>query len=189
MSIFTRIKEVVGYNEPLDEVEYDYVDEHDGYEHEPEEPRSRRYRSSLRATQTIAPTTLTSESPTLSNVISMPGLAPSASEVMVMEPRSFEEMPQAIQALREKKTVVLNLNMMDADEAQRAVDFVAGGTFAIDGHQERVGESIFLFTPGCVHVTTHAGGEVIDQTPRQPVRPAAPAPAWSGEPTVRMAAQ
>jgi cell division inhibitor SepF len=98
-------------------------------------------------------------------------------------------MPQAIQALREKKTVVLNLNMMDADEAQRAVDFVAGGTFAIDGHQERVGESIFLFTPGCVHVTTHAGGEVIDQTPRQPVRPAAPAPAWSGEPTMRMAAQ
>ena len=30
---------------------------------------------------------------------------------------------------------------------------VAGGTFAIDGHQERVGESIFLFAPSCVTVT------------------------------------
>ena len=43
---------------------------------------------------------------------------------------------------------------MDPDQAQRAVDFVAGGTFAIDGHQERVGESIFLFAPSCVNVTS-----------------------------------
>ena len=43
---------------------------------------------------------------------------------------------------------------MDPDQAQRAVDFVAGGTYAIDGHQERVGESIFLFTPSCVNVTS-----------------------------------
>ena len=42
---------------------------------------------------------------------------------------------------------------MDPDQAQRAVDFVAGGTYAIDGHQERVGESIFLFAPSCVNVT------------------------------------
>ena len=71
-----------------------------------------------------------------------------------MEPRSFDEMPQAIQALRERKTVILNLTMMDPDQAQRAVDFVAGGTYAIDGHQERVGESIFLFAPSCVNVTS-----------------------------------
>ena len=44
--------------------------------------------------------------------------------------------------------------MMDPDQAQRAVDFIAGGTFAIDGHQERIGESIFLFTPSCVSVTS-----------------------------------
>ena len=63
-------------------------------------------------------------------------------------------MPQAIQALRERKTVILNLTMMDPDQAQRAVDFIAGGTYAIDGHQERVGESIFLFAPSCVNVTS-----------------------------------
>jgi len=89
-----------------------------------------------------------------SNVVGMPGLSNSSSEVSLMEPRSFDEMPQAIQALRERKTVILNLTMMDPDQAQRAVDFVAGGTFAIDGHQERVGESIFLFAPSCVNVTS-----------------------------------
>jgi len=89
-----------------------------------------------------------------SNVVGMPGISNSSSEVSLMEPRSFDEMPQAIQALRERKTVILNLTMMDPDQAQRAVDFVAGGTFAIDGHQERVGESIFLFAPSCVNVTS-----------------------------------
>jgi cell division inhibitor SepF len=116
------------------------------------------------------------------NVIGMPGIATAAAEVTVMEPRSFDEMPRAIQALRERKTVILNLTMMEPDQAQRAVDFVAGGTFAIDGHQERVGESIFLFAPSCVTVTT-AGGEdsaspsVLSRDPAHE-QDAAPSPAW-----------
>jgi len=59
--------------------------------------------------------------------------------------------------------VVLNLTMMDPDQAQRAVD-VAGGTYAMDGHQERIGESIFLFTPICVQVTTQLG--VVHEVPQ-----------------------
>ncbi|MGF1494590.1 MAG: cell division protein SepF [Microcoleaceae cyanobacterium] len=94
---------------------------------------------------------------TMNNVIGMPGAMNGVSEVMVMEPRTFEEMPAAIRALKERKSVVLNLTMMDPDQAQRAVDFVAGGTYALDGHQERIGESIFLFTPSCVQVRTQAG--------------------------------
>ena len=120
-----------------------------------------------------------------SNVIGMPGLSSSAAEVSLMEPRSFDEMPRAIQALRERKTVILNLTMMEPDQAQRAVDFVAGGTFAIDGHQERVGESIFLFAPSCVTVTTAASEEpssptVLSREVSQEPE-AAPAPAWGRE--------
>jgi cell division inhibitor SepF len=116
----------------------------------------------------------------------MPGLSSSVAEVMLMEPRSFDEMPRAIQALRERKTVILNLTMMESDQAQRAVDFVAGGTFAIDGHQERVGESIFLFAPSCVTVSTLGSEETASPTVVSSSRSggsslsqdAAPAPAW-----------
>jgi len=94
-----------------------------------------------------------------SKVVGMPGISNSSSEVSLMEPRSFDEKPQAIQALRERKTVILNLTMMDPDQAQRAVDFIAGGTYAIDGHQERVGESKFLFAPSCVNVTSSSPEE------------------------------
>ena len=93
----------------------------------------------------------------INNVIGMPGLANGNSEVVVIEPHSFEEMPQVILALRDRKSVVLNLNIMNPEEAQRAVDFIAGGTYAMDGHQERVGESIFLFTPSSVKVSSLNG--------------------------------
>ena len=92
-----------------------------------------------------------------SNVIGMPGVNNMVNEVVVIEPHSFDEIPQVIQTLKEQRSVVLNLNVMDPEEAQRAVDFVAGGTYAIDGHQERIGESIFLFTPRNVKVSTVSG--------------------------------
>jgi len=121
-----------------------------------------------------------------SNVIGMPGISSTAAEISLMEPRSFDEMPSAIQALRERKTVVLNLTMMEPDQAQRAVDFVAGGTFAIDGHQERVGESIFLFAPSCVTVTNTSQEEASaptvvskDVAPASVESSVAPPPAWS----------
>lgn len=91
------------------------------------------------------------------NVIGMPGVNSIVNEVVVIEPHSFDEIPQVIQTLKEQRSVILNLNVMEAEEAQRAVDFVAGGTYAIDGHQERIGESIFLFTPRNVKVSTISG--------------------------------
>ena len=100
-------------------------------------------------------------------VIGLPGVQQSGGEVLVVEPRSFEEMAEVIQNLRDRKTVVMNLTLMDPADAQRSVDFVAGGTYAIDGHQERIGENIFLFTPNCVSVTTPA-------STTQPVAPTAP---------------
>jgi cell division inhibitor SepF len=76
-------------------------------------------------------------------------------EVLVIEPTSFEDIPHVIQALRDYKSVVLNLATMSPDYVQRAIDFITGGTHAMDGNHERIGEGIFLFTPNCVHVSNH----------------------------------
>ena len=119
-----------------------------------------------------------------SNVVPfMPGTnSNNIAEVVVVEPHSFDEMPQVIQTLRERKSVVLNLNVMEPEEAQRAVDFVAGGTYAIDGHQERIGESIFLFTPNCVKVSNLSGTvhDVPESNPA-PARPPFPINNWGAE--------
>lgn len=181
-NIFSRLKDFVGFNEPVEyEYEYDEMDG-DNYQYPEEAPQAnpeeeRRQRRRMRDRIGVVPEPAMAAP--MNNVIGMPGVAAGVSEVMVMEPRTFEEMPQAIQALRERKSVVLNLTMMDPDQAQRAVDFIAGGTYAIDGHQERIGESIFLFTPACVQVSTQAG--VVHEVPQPQMRVPrgnTPTPAW-----------
>ena len=151
MSLISRLKAVVAGDEYLDDDfdELDYASEDEL--NEINDFKQNQKNSSLLANSNPFEFMNNNRS---SKVVGMPGIANSSSEVSLMEPRSFDEMPQAIQALRERKTVILNLTMMDPDQAQRAVDFVAGGTYAIDGHQERVGESIFLFAPSCVNVTS-----------------------------------
>jgi cell division inhibitor SepF len=205
VSIFGKLRDFVGLN---DSAEYDYeYEEMEGDQYQgtypvpqpqpaaapPEEERrtststatSRRPRE--RATVGSVNTGgVMSEAvgSTVGNVIGMPGALNGISEVMVMEPRTFEEMPAAIRSLKERKSVVLNLTMMDPDQAQRAVDFVAGGTYALDGHQERIGESIFLFTPSCVQVRTQSG--VVHEVPsqgRSPRIPSTISSGWSTEKT------
>ncbi|PIG93223.1 cell division protein SepF [Gloeocapsopsis sp. IPPAS B-1203] len=175
MSKFIKtIKDFVGLNDPYAEDNdiYEVVEE-DGYRHtyppEHSQPieEDLRQRRRVRERITLEPNSEVGAA-SMNNVIGMHEAGNRTYEVVVMEPRSFEEMPQAIQALRERKSVVLNLTMMDPDLAQRAVDFVAGGTYAIDGHQERVGDSIFLFTPICVQVTTQSG--VVQEVPQTQVR-------------------
>ena len=151
MSLISRLKAVVAGDDYLDddfdELDYASEDELNGMND------LKQNQKNSNALSNSNPFEFMNNNRT-SNVVGMPGISNSSNEVSLMEPRSFDEMPQAIQALRERKTVILNLTMMDPDQAQRAVDFVAGGTYAIDGHQERVGESIFLFAPSCVNVTS-----------------------------------
>jgi len=149
VSLISRLKAVVAGDDYLDG-DFDELDYETGDGFEDLNDSERNYSTGLASLSDANPFQRRGPS---SNVIGMPGISTASAEVSLMEPRSFDEMPKAIQALRERKTVILNLTMMEPDQAQRAVDFVAGGTFAIDGNQERVGESIFLFTPNCVTVT------------------------------------
>lgn len=82
------------------------------------------------------------------NIIVMdhPKISPQ-SEVIVIEPRSFDEALEIIEELRCRRSVVLNLQYLDTEQSQRVVDFLSGATHAIDGHQQRVGQGVFIFVP------------------------------------------
>ncbi len=75
------------------------------------------------------------------------------SEVLVITPNSLEEAHQAILAVRDRKVVVLQAGHLDPDEAQRTIDFVAGGVSALDGQAERLDETTFVFAPCTVNVS------------------------------------
>lgn len=90
-----------------------------------------------------------------SKVVDHPSAAAS-SEVLVIEPRTFEESLEIVEHLRGRKSVLLNLHMLDAEQSQRIVDFLSGATHAIDGHQQRIGDGVFLFAPATVVISAES---------------------------------
>ncbi len=93
----------------------------------------------------------TDELPRSPNNLAIPD---SVQECVVLEPRSFEEIPQAVDALLAQKVLILKCaKMRSPSEAQRAVDFLAGAVYAIDGHQSRIWKDVFMFAPSSVRLT------------------------------------
>jgi len=82
--------------------------------------------------------------------------AQAASEVLVIEPRQFVESIDIVEHLRGRKSVLLNLHMLDNENSQRVVDFLSGACHAIDGHQQRIGEGVFLFAPSSVVINSES---------------------------------
>ncbi len=76
----------------------------------------------------------------------------SVAEIVIIEPTSFNDIPEAIDALKRRQMVVLNLTHMDHAEAQRSVDFLAGGTIISNGTLERVDPKIFIFAPSSTEI-------------------------------------
>ena len=79
-------------------------------------------------------------------VIEHPTLTPQ-SEVVVIEPRAFDEALEIVEELRCRRSVVLNLQYLDSEQSQRVVDFLSGATHALDGNQQRIGQGVFIFAP------------------------------------------
>jgi cell division inhibitor SepF len=146
MNFLQRLRDVLGIDEAYEEYEDD--------EQEAEEAEDVVYDTADRQGEPSA--RRTRANPSIGNkVIGLPG-ANGQMEMVMMQPRSFQEMPQAVDALRERKSVVLDLSLMDTDQAQRSADYVAGGAFAIDGHQRHLGACVFLFTPSFVQISSYS---------------------------------
>ena len=79
-------------------------------------------------------------------------IAATVAEIVIIEPTSFNDIPEAIDALKRRQMVVLNLTHMDHAEAQRSVDFLAGGTIISNGTLERVDPKIFIFAPSSTEI-------------------------------------
>lgn len=196
-SFLGRVKELMGLNDPADLIEGEYEEvssqeyrslyedqQRPGDYSSDFSPRRRNWQSPEPSTDWSSerPRPIRSSRERTSpgdNVIGLPSAQRTTGEVVVMEPRSFDEMASVVRHLRDRKSVVMNLTLMEAAEAQRSVDFVAGGTFAIDGHQERIGENIFLFTPNCVAVSTPTSQAEGEQSTATPAPRPIPMPIWS----------
>ncbi len=87
------------------------------------------------------------------NLRVLPQAKPGAYEVVVIEPKAYNESISIAEALKERKTVILNLQLLDREQSQRIVDFLCGCTHALDGSQRKIGENVFIFTPSNINIS------------------------------------
>ena len=78
------------------------------------------------------------------------GFAHGLAQLVVFRCQGFGDAQAVALAVRDRQTVLLQLDQLDPVEAQRVVDFVSGAIDAIDGQSERLGETTFLFAPADV---------------------------------------
>lgn len=77
-------------------------------------------------------------------------------EVKIIEPRSFGDSKQIVKQLLDNRTVVLNLHLLDKEQSQRTIDFVCGASHALGGAPQKVGDTVFVFTPNSVQLSVEA---------------------------------
>ena len=80
-----------------------------------------------------------------SKVVSMP--QPQQIKMVITQPTSFEQSEEICNYLKEKKSIIVNLEYVNKDVARRIVDFSSGGVHALEGHIHKVSNAIFLVAP------------------------------------------
>lgn len=78
-------------------------------------------------------------------VVSMPQVQ--QVRMVITQPTSFEQSEEICGYLKEKKSVIINLEYVNKDVARRIIDFVAGAVNALDGHMQKISNAIFLVAP------------------------------------------
>ncbi len=79
--------------------------------------------------------------------------------VVLVKPEKYENVSEVADHLRDKRTVVLNLESTNRDVARRLLDFLGGVAYANDGKIKRIAQSTYLITPYNVEIQ----GDVIDE--------------------------
>ena len=74
-------------------------------------------------------------------------------EVCVIKPTSVEDGREITETLLANRTVVLNLEGLDMEIAQRIIDFTSGSCFAISGNLQKISHYIFIITPPSVDIS------------------------------------
>lgn len=74
-------------------------------------------------------------------------------EVCVIKPTSVEDAREITETLLANRTVVLNLEGLDVEIAQRIIDFTSGSCFAISGNLQKISHYIFIITPASVDIS------------------------------------
>lgn len=127
-------------NDDLDDIDDDYDDDLDM-------PEKKSFFAKKEKTQA------TSRPKTSSKITPMRKKQSGGMGVCVVKPTSMEDTREIADTLISNSTVLLNLEGLDIDVAQRIIDFSSGSCYSLGGGLQKVSSYIFILTPDNVEVS------------------------------------
>lgn len=153
MGVMDKFLNAMKLNEPDDDDEYedDYLDE------EYEQPAPKKSQKAAKEYDDFEDKTTFKKAmqPKVTPIrpAGSKKLQSSGMEVCVIKPTNVEDAREVTETLLSNRTVVLNLEGLDVDIAQRIIDFTSGSCFAISGNLQKISHYIFIITPASVDVS------------------------------------
>ena len=128
----------------MDQAENDELEDEDVYDYDYDEEPAEEKKSFIKKNN---------------KVVSMP--QNQSIRMVISQPTTFEQSEEICGFLKEKKSVIVNLEYVNKDVARRIVDFISGGVYALDGHIQKISNSIFLIAPMNYEITNEMAREEI----------------------------
>lgn len=133
--VFKNVLGAMGFSTEDEELE-------NGMDYEPPAPKIER---TSRSTTSSAATSYKETSARKNKVVSMS--ATTQFKVVVIKPADFDEAKEIADHLKERKPVVVNLELLEKDVAHKIFDFLSGAIYVLDGGIQRISANIYLIAP------------------------------------------
>ena len=154
MSVIDKFLDVMKLGGDDDYDDYDdYDDFDDDYEEEKPEKRSSFRRKKEEDYDDFDEEEPVRERAKVTPIRQTPRKQGKGMEVCVIKPTTVEDAREITETLLANRTVVLNLEGLDVDIAQRIIDFTSGSCFAISGNLQKISHYIFIITPASVDIS------------------------------------
>lgn len=92
----------------------------------------------------------------------------SSGQVYVIKPQEFNEAQRVTDYLKEGRTIVINMEGIEVNAAQRIIDFIGGACYALDGSLQAISANIFIAAPRNIDVSGDLRDEILNDTTLSP---------------------
>lgn len=137
-AILKNFMGMLGINSPEEDefIENEYIDQEEVLN-----PKHSRAREESRENST--------------KIIPMTGTV-ATSKMVITKPACFEDVEEIGNYLKQRKSVIVNLESVNKEEGRRVLDFLGGAAFGLDGTVQKVSNLIYLITPKTVEIQNDA---------------------------------
>jgi cell division inhibitor SepF len=84
-------------------------------------------------------------------------------KMVIYQPFNFDQTSEICDNLKHRKPVIVNLEKVDGELAQRILDFLSGAVYALDGNLYKISGGIFLVAPSNVDISENLKDELRDK--------------------------